>query len=243
MAQCPICNGKIYLMEGVKTQDGSICSECARIVSSPKNYTTEKIRSFWKKNHTRWTTFKETKVLHSPGSLNISVDEKHRYFLFGRGKGNNQEKVVYSFDEVDSYEFITIKGETVTHKKGILTRAVVGGMLAGAAGAVIGGATAGSVVETTPDRTKIKVHLTTAFGKVCEISPSNCPYPEGFTDFLDRCIYGDVYDDRQSKAASAVAPTVSPSAADEILKYKALLDQGIITEEEFQAKKSKLLDL
>ncbi len=33
------------------------------------------------------------------------------------------------------------------------------------------------------------------------------------------------------------------SAADEILKYKQLMDQGIITEEEFEAKKKQLLAL
>jgi len=33
------------------------------------------------------------------------------------------------------------------------------------------------------------------------------------------------------------------SQADEILKFKNLMDQGIITEEEFQAKKKQLLNL
>ena len=33
------------------------------------------------------------------------------------------------------------------------------------------------------------------------------------------------------------------SAADEILKFKVLLDQGIITQEEFNAKKNELLGL
>ena len=33
------------------------------------------------------------------------------------------------------------------------------------------------------------------------------------------------------------------SAADEIRKYKALMDEGIITEEEFLSKKKQLLDL
>lgn len=33
------------------------------------------------------------------------------------------------------------------------------------------------------------------------------------------------------------------SAADEIVKYKKLLDEGIITESEFQLKKKQLLDL
>ena len=35
----------------------------------------------------------------------------------------------------------------------------------------------------------------------------------------------------------------SPSAADEILKYKQLLDMGVITQEEFDLKKKQLLNL
>ena len=38
-------------------------------------------------------------------------------------------------------------------------------------------------------------------------------------------------------------PVVSISSADEIAKYKALLDNGAITQEEFDAKKKQLLDL
>ena len=38
-------------------------------------------------------------------------------------------------------------------------------------------------------------------------------------------------------------PTIVYSAADEILKYKKLLDQGILTEEEFNQKKKQLLGL
>ena len=41
------------------------------------------------------------------------------------------------------------------------------------------------------------------------------------------------------------APRTTPrqSAADELKKYKELLDQGVITEDEFQAKKEQLLRL
>lgn len=44
-----------------------------------------------------------------------------------------------------------------------------------------------------------------------------------------------------NKGKSQVAATIS--GADEILKYKELLDQGIITEEEFQEKKKQLLGI
>lgn len=38
-------------------------------------------------------------------------------------------------------------------------------------------------------------------------------------------------------------PSPSGSAADEILKFKGLLDAGAITQEEFEAKKKQLLGL
>ena len=38
-------------------------------------------------------------------------------------------------------------------------------------------------------------------------------------------------------------PKEHPSAADEILKYKQLLDMGAITQEEFDIKKKQLLEL
>ncbi|MCD4643723.1 hypothetical protein AR454_16685 [Bacillus mycoides] len=44
-----------------------------------------------------------------------------------------------------------------------------------------------------------------------------------------------------NKSKPQVAAAVS--GADEILKYKELLDQGVITEEEFQAKKQQLLGI
>ncbi|MBS4878841.1 MAG: PH domain-containing protein [Firmicutes bacterium] len=41
----------------------------------------------------------------------------------------------------------------------------------------------------------------------------------------------------------APVQTAAPSAADEILKYKQLLDAGVLTQEEFDAKKKQLLGL
>lgn len=35
----------------------------------------------------------------------------------------------------------------------------------------------------------------------------------------------------------------SPSGADELIKYKELLDKGVITQEEFEAKKQQILNL
>jgi hypothetical protein len=45
------------------------------------------------------------------------------------------------------------------------------------------------------------------------------------------------------KSADTAAVVAAPSAADEILKLKGLLDQGILTQEEFSAKKRQLLGI
>ena len=46
---------------------------------------------------------------------------------------------------------------------------------------------------------------------------------------------------QQSETATSAAPQIS--SADELMKFKALLDSGVITQEEFDAKKKQLLGL
>ena len=50
---------------------------------------------------------------------------------------------------------------------------------------------------------------------------------------------------REAKSGAHAAATVvqQTSAADEIKKFKELLDMGVITQEEFDAKKKQLLGL
>ncbi|MBW4889213.1 SHOCT domain-containing protein [Mucilaginibacter sp. HMF5004] len=49
--------------------------------------------------------------------------------------------------------------------------------------------------------------------------------------------------DCKKNIPNSTAAAVAPSAADELAKYKKLLDAGAITKAEYEAKKKKLLDL
>ena len=60
------------------------------------------------------------------------------------------------------------------------------------------------------------------------------------TRFVSKANYLSEYSKVSSKSRKV---QTNISDADEIKKYSELRDQGIITEEEFQAKKKKLLDL
>ena len=54
----------------------------------------------------------------------------------------------------------------------------------------------------------------------------------------------DIVDKKTSSSATATTTIIQPiSTADEIKKFKDLLDAGIITQEEFDAKKKQLLGL
>ena len=61
---------------------------------------------------------------------------------------------------------------------------------------------------------------------------------------IHNCV-SDLLIERQTKptAATAIKQEAPKSDADELKKYKELLDSGIITQEEFDAKKKQLLGL
>ena len=214
----------------IKASDGDLCPMCASICSDHATLSTATIKEYWNTNKGRLSSFTQTQSLKSIASETITIDDTHRYFIFGDLKKLNVDPVVFRFDEVDGYEIESVGGKTVTKKKGGITRAVVGGVVAGPVGALVGSGTAKTETKTVGGIEITKVFFSTYAGRIQRSSSS---YPIGFTEFLDRCI-----------ADKDPVPTSgTTSAADEILKYKELLDKGIITAEEFSLKKAQLLGL
>lgn len=61
-------------------------------------------------------------------------------------------KYLITYDEISSYsivENVVQKAQTQTTSKGVITRAIIGGAIAGGVGAVVGAASAGSKSQTT----------------------------------------------------------------------------------------------
>lgn len=61
-------------------------------------------------------------------------------------------KYIIPYDEISSYsivENVVQKAQTQTTSKGVITRAIIGGAIAGGVGAVVGAASAGSKSQTT----------------------------------------------------------------------------------------------
>lgn len=180
--------------------------------------------------------FDETRVV--AGILHIDETNKKWYI----GEELHDCRHIYNYSDVE--DVYTLKGDRVIrsvssgHKSGGITRSIIGGAIAGSTGAVIGALTANSkITYSTTESQTIYVNVFVA-GSEDPISLS-CPnemIADNALNAFSRMIK------KTTAPSSAIIPK-SDSTADEIRKFKELLDDGIITQEEFNVKKKQLLGL
>lgn len=154
--------------------------------------------------------------------------------------------VVYPFSQITSYEPIK-EGHSETKKHGI-ARALIGGALAGGAGAIVGATTGGKSFDFL---TKLGVMITLSVDDdiyTIEFLFLNSKQKSNgwvANEYLNRfnktCSVLDSVVATNNSRQAQVHPAIDP--ADEIAKFKKLLDDGTITQEEFDAKKKQLLGL
>ena len=240
---CAVCGKELGLLSGkVKIADGAVCSNClvsAGILTldNALSYNQQSVKELISSRQAFVTKFHATK---SVGAY-IHVDETNKAFKIG---GNT-----FSYDNLLSFELLE-DGQSIT--KGGLGRAVAGGLLFGGVGAIVGGVTGGKKSKGICNSMKLRVSLKNAHTDVVyinfittETKTSSFIY-KGAQDSAQKCITALelINDTNQITHAEHISTVVqTTSAADEILKFKTLLDQGIITQEEFDAKKKELLGL
>lgn len=234
---CPVCGGKLGLLNREKSADGLICASCSNFFYSKLGLRAAKqptaaLADYWATLEQRRKVFKETDSIYDGDALFVSIDKINRLFCFGHRGGDKGPRMIYSFDEVAGYESDAPDDLTVTETKGGIGRAVIGAAVAGPVGAIVGAATAKTETHKAYSKESISIRFVLPLGE------SNLPttvYPGGTTDFLRSCKAG--------AERPQVATSTASSAADELLKFKQLLDMGAITEEEYNAKKTQLLGL
>jgi len=233
---CPVCGGKLGLLNREKSADGLICAGCSNFFYSKLGFRaakqpTDALAAYWVTLEQRRAAFKETDSIYDGDSLFVSIDKNNRLFFFGHRSGDKGPRVIYSFDEVAGYES-DADDVMVTQSVGGIGRAVVGAAVAGPVGAIVGASTAKS--ETRKGRSKENVSIRFELPLGEQVLPVQ-KYPGGITEFLRECTSG--------KEKAAQPTTAAGSVADELLKFKQLLDLGAITEDEYAAKKSQLLGM
>lgn len=201
------------------------------------------------KQKQRLASFEATKKISSF----IEFDEEKRQWLVRGGIlfASMKNQRVYDFDEIIEYELLE-DGDSII--KGGMGRALVGGLLLGRTGAIVGGVTGEKKSKKIINSLKIKITVNDFKNPTVYINLINTKTK------ADSFVYKSIYDtaqqilstfsliqkqnENQEEAATIDEPqNTILSSADEILKFKALLDSGVISQEEFEVKKRKLLDL
>lgn len=243
---CCICNQEKGKR---KIADGWVCQSCLskslfyRDINVPrKKQTRDDILtalSEAEENEKLAKTFNPTKTV----GKYFQVDEKKKLWCIPRASKNDK---IYKFSDILEYELIE-DGNSIT--KGGVGSAVAGGVLFGATGAVVGGVTGKKTTQDIVKRLEIKITMNSMEHPVEYItfllleqkrSSINYRAAIGSAEQVLSILALIVKDNELSRG---IQQQNTVSSADEILKYKNLLDQGIITQEEFEAKKQQLLDL
>lgn len=189
--------------------------------------------------------FKATKSIR-----NTEFDDDHKIFAIASYVGFKKEWNYFRYDQIKSFRLYE-DGRNVTSAN--IGNAAIGGALFGSAGAVVGAMT-NQRTESVCSSMYITIKLQNCYIPSVDITFVSSETERDSLRYSTSCAAAEATVKALDAAIAMVAPpkpersireqpTHNISAADEIRQYKQLLDDGIITEEEFQAKKKQLLDL
>lgn len=250
---CSVCDGEANLNRQRIANKEWICSNCYKksgvklgdFKNKPINQWTasdfeSKIQSN-EDNQEELENFNTTKKI---GTYVEFDDNQKKWLVLSEILGSRKKSTVYNYSDIIDFELLE-DGESVA--SGGLGRTLVGGALFGGAGAIVGGVTGKRKQKGVCNSLEIKVTVNdmnnpAVFIKFITSSTKR-------NGFLFKSIYKDAQEclsvfqlicDQQKESN---ANSTSGSAAEEIKKYKELLDMGAISEEEYELKKKELLNL
>lgn len=246
MANCIICHRKIGMLDyKIKKNNGScICEECVTQAGIP-SYSVDRLElmkddevcAYLEKRKGIKNIFTATDDVEGY----IKVDEGHRLIKAGIH--------IVAIDEIIGFDIVE---DGMSVSKGGLGTAVAGGLLFGQAGA-IAGAVLGKKKTTDvcssldliiilKDSYLKNLTLRFLYGKISRHSAEYVAAQQT----AKKCLkllkrVTEVPEEQDTAKAEPVEKNYS--VADEILRFKQLLDDGIITQEEFEFQKRKLLGM
>ena len=157
---------------------------------------------------------------------------------------------LFSYDQLVDFEVLE-DGTSVA--SGGLGRAVVGGVLFGGVGAVVGGVTGRKKSKEICKQLKIKLTVKDYFEPAfyinvisTETKKKGLIWQKTMKEVENTLAQLQLITnslEQPDTPAEVEIPTQANDPVEEIRKYKALLDEGIISEDEFEAKKKELLGL
>ncbi|MBP5842757.1 SHOCT domain-containing protein [Lactiplantibacillus plantarum] len=149
-----------------------------------------------------------------------------------------------AFSDLTSYK--TIESPTTINKNHGLSRSIVGGLVAGPTGAVLG-AFSGNKSYDAVSKMAVVLYFNNNYSKqlnyISTETKIDSMYYRDEQEKMQRfCVRLDkiLVENENNEPTTLSTPT---NSADELRKLKSLLDDGILTEEEFAAKKKQILGI
>lgn len=255
---CPVCGSPAGGLLAVKIKGGvALCKECSYKVRMDKSMLSlqsvdeiKKHLSYREENLRKFNSFTPSSEIKTSYSHVFKVDKSQKLWYSSIKADVNPP--LFRYDEIIDYE-LSENGNTVT--KGGIGSAMVGGALFGGVGAIVGGVY-GKKSQTEIKSINLHISLCNPYIQSLDIEfitpgmivKSGDALHKSYQKTANNVIA--ILDGmcrevelEQQKSAPTTVQTSSPSAADEIMKFKQLLDCGAITQEEFDAKKKQLLGL
>lgn len=256
---CPVCGMNCYepVCAGPKKlKDAIVCRRCVLkagyLPINSKKLTLEEVRPQAQRKLAQMSRWKAMPVDIKMGDydcLRIDTTNRRWYYNLGLFRDGTDERDqetwdVYSLDDVRVTwieRYVVEDVNTKTTSDG-MSKAIVGGLLAGTTGAVIGAAGANQTVTgTTVSHTHFRVHL--RFLRPAELAGKEYWLHLGSERELQQFLRWFKQEGEEEAAAPQETDTATPDPASELRKYKALLEEGLITQQDFDTKKKQLLGL
>lgn len=158
---------------------------------------------------------------------------------------SNVQAEVFKYEQIIGFELIENGNSIISGGAG---QAIAGGMLFGEVGAIIGGTTATRKMSEICTLLKIKITFRNCNRHSIDITfiDNSKGFQKNSYEYTTKFELAEEIMTALQVAVDKVKMSelsTKTSAADEILKFKNLLDLGAITEEEYNAKKNQLLGL
>lgn len=254
---CAVCNKETGLNRYRIANKEWICPSCFKdagfkkvgVMDKPiQKMTVEDVRNAIKakkENDDELSTFNPTKKISTFVEFD---DNQKKWLILSPILGKRDKSKVYNYSDIADFELLE-DGESIS--QGGLGRALAGGALFGGTGAIVGGVTGKRKNKSICNSLKIKVTLKDINNPVVYITFLNSKTKKD--SFVYKTFYKDaqeclsvlqlICNSQETSSNSDQSNTTIESVADEIKKFKNLLDEGILTQEEFDAKKKELLGL
>lgn len=270
--ECLICGKKVGMLSTKhKCKDGIICLDCYRNTRMPSDQETLKqvalasLDEFWglvEVNNDRLRALDELADEIQTFDFTTAMgewakfDDESRRVLFKSHHNpysqqfKAEDYAIFDYDQIVDFELLE-DGDSVL--KGGVGRAVVGKVLFGNVGAIVGSTTRKerAVCNSLIIKMTVKDYVAPAFYVnliTSEMRKDNQTYKELYQYAQDitaklNIIASEKKEMEQIPPKVVVEQTPQVDPVEEIRRFKELMDEGILTQEEFEAKKKQILGI